>query len=193
MNEMLEHAFKLFDQANAEDPNQVDDSGEQRPKELVFAERLTEAVQELDENVSQPLLLASRCQHIRRWEVPRSTQPMGRPGYLKWRAGLKKFHAEASAEILKEVGYSEAIIDKVRDLNQKKNLKTDADCQTLEDGLCMVFLRYQFDDLIHGTEHDKMINIVRKTWAKMSALGHAKALEVNYSPVGKAIIDEALA
>ena len=193
MNEMLENAFKLFDQANAEDPNLVDDSGEQRPKELVFAERLTEAVQELDENVSEALLLASRCQHIRRWEVPRSTQPMGRPGYLKWRAGLKKFHAEVSAEILKKVGYSEEVIDKVRDLNQKKNLKTDADCQALEDGLCIVFLRYQFDDLIHSTEHEKMINIVRKTWAKMSASGHSKALEVNYSKVGKAIIDEALA
>ncbi len=112
---------------------------------------------------------------------------------LKWRAGLKKFHAEVSAEILKKVGYSEEVIDKVRDLNQKKNLKTDADCQTLEDGLCIVFLRYQFDDLIHSTEHEKMINIVRKTWAKMSASGHAKALEVNYSKVGKAIIDEALA
>ena len=193
MNEQLTHAFKLFDQANAEDPNKVNVSGTERSKELVFAERLTDAVLEINPDASEPLLLASRCQHIRRWEVPRNTQPMGRAGYLKWRTGLKKFHAETSAKILQDVGYSEEIIYLVQDLNQKKNLKTDPDCQTLEDALCIVFLRYQFDDLINDTEHEKMINIVRKTWAKMSPSGHAKALAINYSSTGKAVINEALA
>ena len=193
MNESLTRAFELFDQANAQDPNQVDDSGEQRPKELVFAERLTTAVEELNPEASESLMLASRCQHIRRWEVPRDTQPMGRAGYLKWRAGLKKFHAEISGKILEQVGYSQEIIEKVQALNQKKNLRTDTDCQTLEDALCIVFLRYQFDDLINDTEHEKMISIVQKTWAKMSPNGHALALKIPFSSEGKKVIDEALA
>jgi len=192
MNDQLTQAFKLFDQANGEDPNVISVSDEDKPKELVFAERLTEAVLTLNPDASEPLLLASRCQHIRRWEVPRDTQPMGRVGYLKWRGGLKKFHAETSGKILQEVGYSEDIISAVQSLNQKKNMKTDADCQTLEDALCLVFLKYQFDALINDTEHGKMISIVQKTWAKMSPQGHEHALLIEYSAAGKSVIDEAL-
>ena len=192
MNERLTRAFTLFDEANAADSNKIPINGDERPKELVFAERLTAAVRELEPEASEPLILASRCQHIRRWEVPRSTQPMGRAGYLKWRAGLKKFHAEASGEILREIGYQEDVIETVQGLNQKKDLKTDPDCQTLEDALCIVFLQYQFDALINNTEHEKMISIVRKTWAKMSPNGHAKALTIEFSPAGKAVVEEAL-
>ncbi len=192
MNQRLRQAFTSFDQANAKDPNKIIVSGAERPKEQVFAERLTDVVQELNPNASEPLLLASRCQHICRWEIPRNTQPMGRAGYLKWRTGLKKFHAEVSGKILQEVGYPEDIIQKVQALNEKKNLQKDPDCQTLEDALCIVFLRYQFDDLIENTEHDKMISIVRKTWAKMSPSGHNLALNINFSPAGQKMIAEAL-
>ncbi|MBK1831202.1 DUF4202 domain-containing protein [Verrucomicrobiaceae bacterium R5-34] len=193
MNDQLARAFELFDRANAQDPNSIIVDGEQRPKELVFAERLTEAVMDLDPDASEALQLASRCQHIRRWEVPRDTQPMGRTGYLKWRKGLQKFHAETSAAILREVGYSEDLIERVQSLNQKKNLKTDADCQTLEDALCLVFLEHQFDDLIADTEEEKMIRIVQKTWAKMSPRGHEAAQELDYSPEAAELLTKALA
>lgn len=193
MNDQLARAFELFDRANAQDPNSIIVDGEQRPKELVFAERLTEAVMDLDPDASEALQLASRCQHIRRWEVPRDTQPMGRTGYLKWRKGLQKFHAETSAAILREVGYSEDVIKRVQSLNQKKNLKTDADCQTLEDALCLVFLEHQFDDLIADTEEEKMIRIVQKTWAKMSPRGHEAAQELDYSPEAAELLTKALA
>ena len=193
MSDLLMLAFTRFDQANSEDPNKITVHGKEKPKELVFAERLTEELKQLAPDACEALLLASRCQHIRRWEIPRSTQPMGRAGYLKWRAGLKKFHAETSAKILREVGYSDEIINTVEALNQKKNLKSDSDCQTLEDALCLVFLKYQFDALIRDTEHEKMIRIVQKTWAKMSDHGHEHALKIDFSSAGKAIIDEALA
>ncbi|MBK1855372.1 DUF4202 domain-containing protein [Verrucomicrobiaceae bacterium 5K15] len=193
MNDQLARAFELFDRANAQDPNSIIVDGEQRPKELVFAERLTEAVMDLDPDASEALQLASRCQHIRRWEVPRDTQPMGRTGYLKWRKGLQKFHAETSAAILREVGYPEEVIERVQSLNQKKNLKTDADCQTLEDALCLVFLEHQFDDLIADTEEEKMIRIVQKTWAKMSPRGHEAAQELDYSPEAAELLTKALA
>lgn len=193
MNEQLTRAFALFDQANAEDPNTILVDGRNRPKELVFAERLTEAVLALDPDANEALKLASRCQHIRRWQVPRNTQPMGREGYLKWREGLKKFHAETSAGILREVGYAEAVIDRVQSLNQKKNLKSDPDCQTLEDALCLVFLQYQFDALIADTEDEKIISIVQKTWAKMSPRGHEAARKLDYSAEGTAVLAKALA
>lgn len=193
MNEsMIEEACRRFDAANAEDPNMLEINGELQPKELVFAKRLTDAVLSLEPNASPALRLAARCQHIRRWEVPRSTQPMGRAGYLKWRTLLKKFHAEKSAEILRDVGCSEDLIERVQELNLKKNLNTDADCQTLEDGLCLVFLEHQFDALIADTEEEKLLGIVRKTWAKMSPRGRQAADKIDFSESGARVLKQAL-
>lgn len=191
--EMLNEAYALFDAANAEDPNRLSVDGAEQPKELVFAKRLTKAVLKLDPSASEALRLASRCQHICRWEIPRSTQPMGRVGYLKWRSLLKKFHAEKSGEILRRVGYDEAIITRVQDLNLKKNLKTDPECQTLEDALCLVFLEHQFDALIADTEEEKMLGIVRKTWAKMSPHGHEAAKSLPFSEQAQAVLEKSLA
>lgn len=193
MHERFQHACRLFGAANAEDPNSITSDGVTQPKELFLAQCLTEAVLQLDPAASEPLRLASRCQHIRRWEIPRSTQPMNRAGYLKWREELKKFHAETSGGILRQAGYPEEAITRVQELNLKKNLRTDPDCQTLEDALCLVFLRHQFDELIAGTGHEKMIKIVQKTWAKMSEKGQAAALRLDYSPQAQHILTEALA
>lgn len=191
-DDLLDRAFELFDAANAEDPNQIEFEEGMQPKELVFAKRLTESVRALDPDASEALLLASRCQHICRWEVPRSTEPMGRAGYLKWRAGLKKFHAAKSADILRGVGYSEEMINRVQELNLKKNLKSDSECQTIEDALCLVFLQYQFDALIAGTDSEKMVKIVQKTWAKMSEQGHQAALKLTYSSEAQAVLARSL-
>ena len=192
MNDLKIRAFEKFDAVNAKDPNRVEVDGAMLPKELVFSKRLTESVLALDEEASEALQLASRCQHICRWEVPRSTEPLGRAGYLKWRAGLKKFHAAKSAEILRQVGYPEETIQRVQELHLKKDLSSDPDCQTLEDALCLVFLKYQFDALIAGTEREKMLRITQKTWAKMSAQGQEEALKLSYSAEAKAILAECL-
>lgn len=189
---MLIRAYECFDAANAEDPNAVTVDGTEQPKELVFAKRLTEAVMTLSPDASTPLQLAARCQHICRWKIPRSSEPMNRPGYLKWRAGLKKFHAELSGNILREVGYDDETIARVALLNQKKDLKTDPECQTIEDALCLVFLQYQFDKLIEHTEGEKMISIVQKTWKKMSEQGHTAALKLEYSESAQKVLEKAL-
>lgn len=193
MNEaMLHDAYLRFDAANAEDPNTINVNGKPRPKELVFAERLSAAVLSLDPDASTALRLAARCQHIRRWKMPRSTQPMGRTGYLKWRTLLKKFHADESAKILTTVGYDSDLIERVQELNLKKNLKTDQDCQTLEDALCLVFLEYQFDALIADTEQEKLLGIVRKTWAKMSPRGQQATDKITFSEQGARVLQQAL-
>ncbi len=193
MNEaMLHDAYLRFDAANAEDPNTINVNGKPRPKELVFAERLSAAVLSLDPDASTALRLAARCQHIRRWKMPRSTQPMGRTGYLKWRTLLKKFHADESAKILTTVGYDRDLIERVQELNLKKNLKTDEDCQTLEDALCLVFLEYQFDALIADTEQEKLLGIVRKTWAKMSPRGQQATDKITFSEQGARVLQQAL-
>src|SRR5882672_4489137 len=100
-------ALRRFDAENARDTNVELVEGESQPRELVYSSWLTKWVLRLCPQASEALRLAARCQHLRRWEIPRNSYPMDRAGYLRWRADLKKFHAEKSGEILREVGYDE--------------------------------------------------------------------------------------
>ena len=109
MNEKFLSALRRFDVENSRDPNL--ENGQ--PRELLYAQRLTDWVLKLRPDASEPLRLAARCQHICRWESPRENYPATRAGYLKWRADLKKFHAEKSGAILRETGYDEETIRRV--------------------------------------------------------------------------------
>jgi hypothetical protein len=189
VNEKFAAAIRRFDAENARDPNQ--ENG--RPRELLYAERLTGWVSKLCPDASEALRLAARCQHICRWESPRENYPMTRPGYLKWRADLKKFHAEKSAAILRAVGYDVEPIRGVQDLNPKKNSPADAECRALEDALCLVFLEFQFAALAAKSDDEKMINALRKSWEKMTATARAEALKLNFGGREKDLITRALA
>lgn len=188
----FEAALRRFDEENSRDPNQEIVNGVPRPRELVHAEWLTDRVLELCPNASEALRLAARCQHICRWEIPRSSYPMTRAGYLKWRADLKKFHAQKAGEILRELGYSEDPITRVQELNLKKNFPTDPESRVLEDALCLVFLQHQFADLASKTDEDKVISAVQKTWKKMTSEAQAEALKLNFAPNEKALLGKAL-
>lgn len=171
-------AVEAIDAANAEDPTTLEVDGCEQPSELYLSKVLFDWVLKLEPKASEALLLAARSQHICRWQSLRNDYPEGRAGYLKWRSDLKKFHADKSAEILLSIGYEEGIISAVCDLNLKKNLKSNADCQVLEDALCLVFLEKQFAQFRLKTDEEKMIGILRKTWAKMSDRGRAAALSL---------------
>jgi hypothetical protein len=188
----FEKAIERFDAENARDPNLESDGGVQHPRELLYALRLTDWVLKLAPAASESLRLAARCQHICRWTIPRETYPMTRAGYLRWRNDLKQFHARKSSEILREAGYGEEMIDKVRDLNLKKNFPADTESRILEDALCLVFLEFQFADLARKTAEDKIINAVQKTWQKMTPAAHEHALALPLGPEEKRLIQRAL-
>jgi hypothetical protein len=182
-------AIRRFDEENARDPN----SENGQPRELLYAQRLTDWVLRLNPNASETVRLAARCQHLCRWKIPRADYPMTRPGYLKWRADLKKFHAQSAGEILAEVGYDGETIRRVQDLNLKKNFPADPDCRLLEDALCLVFLEFQLTDLAAKTDDDKMVNAIKKSWDKMTEAARAEALKLNYGEREKRLIQKALA
>jgi hypothetical protein len=117
---------------------------------------------------------------------------MTRSGYLQWREALKKFHAQKAAEILREVGYPPQTIERVQSLNLKKGLATDPEMQALEDGLCLVFLEYQFSELAAKASDEKMINALQKSWKKMSPAGRELALQLSFPPRESALIAKAL-
>ena len=189
VNEKFTAAIRRFDEENSRDPNS--ESGQ--PRELLYAQRLTDWVLKLCPSASEPLRLAARCQHICRWESPRENYPANRAGYLKWRADLKKFHAEKSGAILREVGYDDDTIRRVQDLNLKKNFPADAECRVLEDALCLVFLEFQFAALVAKSDDEKMINALRKSWEKMTEAARAEALKLNFGEREKSLVVRALA
>ena len=133
-------ALRRFDAANAEDPNTEVYEGKTYPKELLYAQRMTVWLDQLAPDASEVLQLAARCQHIRRWMIPRRDYPMDRRGYLRWRTTLYTFHAETGGDILRDVGYDDATISRVQTLLRKERLKRDAEVQCLEDVICLVFL-----------------------------------------------------
>jgi hypothetical protein len=188
----FEAALRRFDGENARDPNRETADGVARPRELLYARRLSGWVLRLCPNASEALRLAARCQHLCRWEIPRNSYPMTRAGYLQWRATLKKFHAQKAGDILRELDYAEDVIRRVQDLNLKKNFPDDPETRVLEDALCLVFLEYQFAELAAKTAEDKTINALQKSWQKMTPAARAEALKLNYGEREKTLLERAL-
>ena len=192
MRDKYRQAIKLIDEENIQDPNVESFEDREYPKELLYSMHMSEWLNRLEPNSSEPLRLAARAQHIRRWEIPRNNYPMGRDGYKKWRRFLFGFHSDKASEILMKVGYDENTISRVQSLIKKENFKTDPESQLLEDVVCLVFLEYYFNDFAIEHEEEKLIRIVKQTWKKMSPSGHKAALELRLSESASNLIEKAL-
>lgn len=185
-------ATDAFDAYNKRSPERIVFQDIEYPIEYFYALQLSEWIKKLDPDASESLLLASRCQHIGRWEIARNSYDEGRAGYLKWRSDLGKYHAHIAAQILTEVGYNEQTIESVKTIVLKQKIKQNTDVQTMENALCLVFLQFQYDDLMAKHSDEKMISILKKTWAKMSDPGREMALTLSYSDKGLRLIKTAL-
>lgn len=188
----FDKAIAQFDALNSADPNHVVVEGKSVPKELHDALAMSRWVEALYPDASEAVKLAARCQHLCRWEIPRSSFPEGRTAYLKWRNELKKFHAEKSEEVLRFVGYDEETINAVKTINLKKQLSSNPEVQAVEDALCMVFLETQFESYLEKWDDEKVIHILRKTWGKMSQRAQDAALKLPLSERAIALIQKAL-
>ncbi|SIO03985.1 DUF4202 domain-containing protein [Algoriphagus halophilus] len=188
----FQKAIAKIDEINSKDPVKEIYQGKEVSKELLYSMRMTDKLDAFQPNASEHLKIAARAQHIGRWEIPRSEYPMDRVGYLRWREELKKLHAEITSGILEELGYDQVFIEKVIHLIRKKQLKTDEETQTLEDVICLVFLENYFEDFSAKHEKKKIIDILRKTWRKMSKKGHDAAVQLNYSKDSLQLIQEAV-
>jgi Domain of unknown function (DUF4202) len=174
-------AIARFDEVNAQDPTKVTAQQALRPRELLFAERLEAWVFKLDSNPSPALRLSARCQHLGRFEVPRKSYPEGRVAYLKWRKDLAHFHAEKAGVIMREAGISDEVIEQVRRIQLKQELKQNPDTQTMEDALCLSFLEFELDEFAEKHDDAKVIEILQKSWRKMSPRAHGLALTLPFT------------
>tara|TARA_R110002096_G_scaffold149876_5_gene311545 strand:- start:365 stop:949 length:585 start_codon:yes stop_codon:yes gene_type:complete len=188
----FETAIALIDKKNSEDINTYKVAGLEYSKELLYSQRMTRKLLQFEPNASKALQIAARAQHICRWKIARDEYPMDRVGYLKWRETLKKMHADLTAEILEQVGYDQQFIDRVSFLIKKKLIKKNEETQVLEDTICLVFLDYYFDEFAEKHDDEKVVDILKKTWVKMSDKGHKTALKLPFSEKSLALVKRAI-
>ena len=193
LTDRFEKAIQTFTGLNGDDPVSEDIAGMPCPRLLVQAERLATWIDRLEPNASEALRLAAHCQHLERWKIARNEFPEGRAGYLQWRTRLGRYHAERAREVLAGLGYDDETIHAVETIVTKQHLRSNPDSQTMEDALCLVFLEYEFEDFLQKyPDESKAVDILQKTWKKMSPRAHTAALGLALSARAGALVARAL-
>ncbi len=178
-NTMYQKAGELIDAANTEDPNRVSADGRDWPRELLYSERMSDMLNRYKAQADDVMKLAIRAQHIERWKSPRNAYPMDRIGYLKWRKDLYKIQANSAAKLLLQAGFSNDECERLRNAVAKKNIKGNPDTQLLEDVTDLCFIEHYLVDFVDkhpDYSEEKWIEIIQKTWSKMSDEAHQFAL-----------------
>ena len=191
--ERFARAIAAIDLGNADDPNVVTVRARSGPKEVVHAELVTEWITRLRPEASEPLLLAARGHHYRRWTVPRASAPAGRAGYLRWRKSLQEQHAQELGALLAGAGYDDHTVTRVQAIVRKTGLAEDAEVQALEDALCLVFLETQLADVAARLDPDTLERVLIRTAHKMSEAGRAAIAGVPLDAAASAVLTAALA
>lgn len=184
----IDAVVAAIDRANADDPTVL----RGQPLALVQGQRASDWLEKLDPSPTSELQLCVRAHHLRRWEIPRSTYPSGRDGYLKWRRANKAHQGESLATIMSEADWPTESIDRCRSLLLRTKLRSDPDTQTLEDAACLVFLETQFDAMVDATNHDHLVTIVAKTLRKMSGEALSLAGTIPLSDRAAAVLRDAV-
>jgi hypothetical protein len=185
-------AIKIFDEMNSLDPNRIQFQGNDFPKEILYANWLTLWVEKLSPIISDSLRLASRCQHLKRWEISRDKYPNGLKGYMQWKKELLIFHADESEKVLRSFQIDESLIKQVRQINLKQDMQNNYEVQIIEDALCLVTLEFQLEEFSLKHTDDKIIEIIKKSWQKMSDSAKEEAKKISYNPRVLKLVIEAI-
>lgn len=180
---LFERAVGTIDRRHAEDP---------AGRELAYARAMTTHLDALVEAPSDPLRIAVRAQHFERWLYPRSDFPPGRQGYLRWRAEAARRQAEAVGAILESNGVDDATTTRVQALMLKRNRLRDPEAQALEDCACLVFLESELVRFAGGRDRDRVVEILRRTWGKMSEAGRRRAHALAIDTTTRRLLDAAV-
>jgi hypothetical protein len=183
----FDQAIASFDALNKQDPNLEVSAGNQHPKELLYAQRMSAMLGRYAPDAPEVLQLAARCQHIQRWKIARASYPMTKAGYHQWRNTLKSFHADIAQVVLHEAGYDEAAISRVCALVRKAVPLNDGEAQTLEDVVVLVFLESYLEQFVvsHSDyDEERFADILSKTLRKASPKARNAVLTMIDLPSG---------
>lgn len=165
-DDRLRQAIERFERMHGEDPTQ---------RAATYHETLVSWVDRLEPQPSEAVLLAAHCQHLGRHQRPRAAYPEGAAGYRRWRAEAARQHAADAAAVLREVGYGDELVQRVGGLLEKRDLRSDPDTQLLEDAVCLTFLELELEAFASKHPDEKVVDILKKTWRKMTPRGHEAA------------------
>lgn len=188
----FESVLAAIDAANAEDPNRIEFRGAHHPKESIHAERASHWLGVLSPDAEEPLRIAVRAHHLRRWALPRAEYPAGRAGYHAWRRALQKQHAAETASLMRAAGYSESECGRVGELIRKQGLGRDPEVQVFEDVLCLVFVELQLESFAEAHEADQVVEILARTLPKMSARAIEAAAGIAVTPASQSLLGRAV-
>ncbi len=179
-------AIRLINDILKEDP---------KGEALIYSQQCFEWLQKLNPKFSEAQEIGARCQHFRRWDLPRKDFSMDKKGYYQWRINLYTYQAEKTAEVLEKIGYSGDFIEEVKSMIAKKDLRKNSNSQLIEDTACLVFLEHYIAPFASSKDYseEKWIKIIRKTWCKMSDKAHKFGLEIDYPSPVLVLIQKALA
>lgn len=192
MSDKLSAVLSAIDTLNDSDPNKESLDGRELTRERIYSERMSARLADYYPAASELLQITARAQHVQRWKSPRSDYPAGKAGYYRWRSELGKMHAQVTADVMEDVGYSVVEIEQVKKLLTKQGIKQDAEVQLLEDVICLVFIEHYFLPFAAKHSEDKVIDIVKKTWKKMSSDGQSAALDLDLPSEAQVLIEKAL-
>jgi hypothetical protein len=188
----LETARHAIDQLHKADPKRLPDD---TPAELAYADHMEAALLQLQPEASGLLRLAARCQHLQRWSVPRDSFPLDKTGYHAWRKSLYQKQADLARQTLLNSGLPDQDASELHTWVSKTGLKTNPGTQALEDAACLVFLQHEvtgFSQKHPDYTEDKYIDILRKTWRKMSPEAQKLALSLELPSSLKTLLRRAL-
>lgn len=189
----FEEAIRRMDDANRADPRVLIVDGTPHPRELAFARRVSEWVEKLTANPSEELRLAARGHTLRRWMIPRDQYPKTTVGYHQWRDALARFHAQESAEILRDAGYDDQTIDRVSVFIRRENWPEDREACVLEDADCLAFLELKLSEFIGEWDEEKAIRILARTLEKMTPDARSRAAALPLGEREQALVKQACA
>jgi len=100
---------------------------------------------------------------------------------------------QTTSQIMLECGYNADEVALLGLFMRKENLQGNARAQLLEDVVCLVFLEDYFADFSAKHEPEKVIDILQKTWCKMSGRAQGEALRLNIPPAALDLVLRAVA
>lgn len=186
------NACAAIEAAQRLDPEQVETAEGLLPGEWLRTRRLVAILDEMAPDASEALTLAVHAQHLERWKLPRGDFEAGRAGYRAWHDEQKRRHGERAAEILRAAGYSDDEAQAIASLIRKERLHSNPDSQMLEDIVCVEFMRFRFTEFTKRHDDDRLVDILQKTWVRMSAAGRRLALTADLPQNAKRIVTLAL-
>ena len=77
----LANIMEEMDRLHRQDPVTEEHNGMALPRELLYSDRMVERLKQFYPEYQEYHLLAAKCHHLCRWEIPRQGFDQGKAGY----------------------------------------------------------------------------------------------------------------